>query len=140
MRLKHDVNVTGKVICSKHCSAWSLLQQSSVQSKISKFHSGFVGLQGVYMCHLLGEIPWHDCQDDFCRHPLLQRQAQSKDILPEMYVASFFQSLPRIPSELDIIVVRKEGANQTHRDFHVRGGVVHQALHHEMCVIINTTA
>ena len=43
-------------------------------------------------------------------------------------VASFAQSLPRLPSELDVIVVRKEGANQTHHDFRVRRGVVHQAL------------
>ena len=38
-------------------------------------------------------------------------------------VASFAQSLPRLPSELDVIVVRKEGANQTHHDFRVRRGV-----------------
>ena len=43
-------------------------------------------------------------------------------------VASFVQSLPRLPSDLDIIVVRKEGANQTHRDFRVRRGVVQRAL------------
>ena len=34
-------------------------------------------------------------------------------------VASFVQSLPRLPSELDVIVVRKEGA---------RRAVVHRAL------------
>ena len=43
-------------------------------------------------------------------------------------VASFVQSLPRLPSELDVIVVRKEGANQSHRDFRVRRTVVHRAL------------
>ena len=43
-------------------------------------------------------------------------------------VASFVQSLPRLPSELDVIVVRKEGANQSHRDFRVRRAVVHRAL------------
>ena len=42
-------------------------------------------------------------------------------------VASFVQSLPRLPSELDVIVVR-EGANQSHRDFRVRRAVVHRAL------------
>ena len=42
-------------------------------------------------------------------------------------VASFVQSLPRLPSELDVIVVRK-GANQSHRDFRVRRAVVHRAL------------
>ena len=43
-------------------------------------------------------------------------------------VTSFAQSLPRLPSGLDVIVVRKEGANQTHRDFRVRRGVVLRAL------------
>ena len=43
-------------------------------------------------------------------------------------VASFATSLPRLPSELDIVVVRKEGANQSHRDFRVRRSVVHRAL------------
>ena len=43
-------------------------------------------------------------------------------------VASFVQSLPRLPSELDVIVVRKEGANKSHRDFRVRRAVVHRAL------------
>ena len=43
-------------------------------------------------------------------------------------VASFATSLPRLPSELDVIVVRKEGANQSHHDFHVRRSVVHRAL------------
>ena len=43
-------------------------------------------------------------------------------------VTSFASSLPRVPSELDIVVVRKEGANQSHRDFRVRRAVVHQAL------------
>ena len=44
-------------------------------------------------------------------------------------IASFIRSLPRLPSGLglhvDVIVVRKEGANQNHRDFRVRYGVVH---------------
>ena len=35
-------------------------------------------------------------------------------------VASFTNSLPRLPSELDIIIVRKEGASNSHRDFRVR--------------------
>ena len=36
-------------------------------------------------------------------------------------VASFANSLPRLPSELDIIVVRKEGAANTHHDFRQEG-------------------
>ena len=41
---------------------------------------------------------------------------------------SFATSLPRLPSELDIVIVRKEGANQSHRDFRVRRSVVYHAL------------
>ena len=53
-------------------------------------------------------------------------------------VTSFASSLPRLPSELDVTVVRKEGASQSHRDFPVRRGVVHQALqwlvtHNQYC-------
>ena len=40
-------------------------------------------------------------------------------------VVSFTQRLPRVPSELDVIVVRKEGLNESHRDFRVRRSVVH---------------
>ena len=43
-------------------------------------------------------------------------------------VASFASSLPRLPSELDVIVVKKEGANQSHHGFRVRRGVVHKVL------------
>ena len=43
-------------------------------------------------------------------------------------VASFANSLPRLPSELDVIVVRKEGAAQSHRDFCVRRSRVLSAL------------
>ena len=43
-------------------------------------------------------------------------------------VASFVNSLPRLPSEPDVIMVRKEGPVQSHRDFHVRRSVVLSAL------------
>ena len=43
-------------------------------------------------------------------------------------VASFANSLPRLPSELDVIIVRKEGAANSHRDFRVRRAVVLCAL------------
>ena len=43
-------------------------------------------------------------------------------------VASFVNSLPRLPGELDVIVVRKEGASDSHRDFRVRKSVVLVAL------------
>ena len=43
-------------------------------------------------------------------------------------VASFADSLPRLPCELDIIMVWKEGAANTHHDFRVMRGVVLHAL------------
>ena len=43
-------------------------------------------------------------------------------------VACFANSLPRLPSELDIIVIRKEGADNSHHDFRVRKTVVLCAL------------
>ena len=54
-------------------------------------------------------------------------------------VASFANSLPRLPSELDIIVVRKEGAANTHYDFRVRRGVVIHTLYY-LNVHINVDA
>ena len=43
-------------------------------------------------------------------------------------VATFANSLPRLPSELDVIIVRKEGAAYTHCDFRVRRSTVLGAL------------
>ena len=43
-------------------------------------------------------------------------------------VASFANCFPRLPSELDVIIVRKEGANNSHRDFRVRRAAVLHAL------------
>ena len=43
-------------------------------------------------------------------------------------VSTFANSLPRLPSELDVIIVRKEGASNSHRDFRVRKAVVLHAL------------
>ena len=40
----------------------------------------------------------------------------------------FTTSLPRLPSELDVIIVRKKGSNNTHCDFRVRRMVVQRAL------------
>ena len=40
---------------------------------------------------------------------------------------SFALSLPRLPSELDVLVVRKI-VNSSHQDFHVRRSIVQQAL------------
>ena len=35
-------------------------------------------------------------------------------------VASFVRSLPRVPSQLDLVVVRREGAAGSHKNFKVR--------------------
>ena len=43
-------------------------------------------------------------------------------------VASFVNTLPRLPNELDVIVVRKEGDTESHHDFRVRRSVVLRAL------------
>ena len=43
-------------------------------------------------------------------------------------VASFVRSLPRMPSQLDVVVVRREGAAGSHKDFKVRRSRVLQAL------------
>ena len=57
-------------------------------------------------------------------------------------VASFANSLPRLPSEVDVIIVRK-GASNSHRDFPVRRAVVLHALqwlvankkyYHNVCI------
>ena len=42
-------------------------------------------------------------------------------------VISFAHRLPRLPSDLDVLVVRKEN-DQSHRDFRVRRAVVQKAL------------
>ena len=43
-------------------------------------------------------------------------------------IITFAISLPRLPSELDILLVRKQGSDNTHRDFRVRQSVVLRAL------------
>ena len=43
-------------------------------------------------------------------------------------VTAFATSLPRYRSELDIVLVRREGAANSHRDFRVRKSVVLRAL------------
>ena len=43
-------------------------------------------------------------------------------------ITTFATSLPRLPKELDILTVRKDGSDSTHRDFRVRKAVVLKAL------------
>ena len=43
-------------------------------------------------------------------------------------IMTFATSLPRLPKELDILTVRKDGSDSTHRDFRVRKAVVLKAL------------
>ena len=45
-------------------------------------------------------------------------------ILPQD-VVSFANSLLQLPSDLDIIVIRKEGASQSHCDFHIRKSLLY---------------
>ena len=43
-------------------------------------------------------------------------------------ITTFASSLTRLPAELDVIFVRKEGSHNSHRDFRVRKSVVQRAL------------
>ena len=43
-------------------------------------------------------------------------------------ITTFATSLPRLPQELDILIVRKKGSDNSHRDFKVRKTVVLNAL------------
>ena len=43
-------------------------------------------------------------------------------------VTSFVNELPRCPATLDVVIVRREGTDETHRDFQVRRAVVLRAL------------
>ena len=43
-------------------------------------------------------------------------------------ITTFVSRLPRLPSELDILLVRKEGSDNTHCDFRVRKLVVLRAI------------
>ena len=44
-------------------------------------------------------------------------------------VSSIATKLPRLPNDLDILIITKEGQNASHKDFHVRRHKVQQALH-----------
>ena len=52
-------------------------------------------------------------------------------------VKSFVTSLPRLPSEINVLVVRQE-REQTHRDFHVRRRVVEETQKYLM--LLNCTS
>jgi len=43
-------------------------------------------------------------------------------------VTSFVNNLPRCPATLDIIIVRREGVDQSHRDFRAHRSVVLTAI------------
>ena len=55
-------------------------------------------------------------------------------------IGSFASSLPRHPSHLDVVVVRREGGSQTHHDFRVRRSAVLSALHWLTTATITTSA
>ena len=63
-----------------------------------------------------------------CRLPHGQYAYSGHVINLPQDVASFANTLPRLPSQLDVIVVRKEGAAESHHDFRVRRSVVLCAL------------
>ena len=43
-------------------------------------------------------------------------------------ISTFVTSLPRLPSDIDVILVRKEGASGSHKDFRVRRSRILGAL------------
>ena len=43
-------------------------------------------------------------------------------------MVSFASNLPQKPSELDVVLVKKEGVKHFHKDFQVRRHVVHTAM------------
>ena len=43
-------------------------------------------------------------------------------------VSTFVTSLPRLPRDIDVILVRKDGASQTHKDFRVHRSKILMAL------------
>ena len=53
------------------------------------------------------------------RLPLGQYGYSAHVINLSQEVSSFVTSLPRLPSDIDVILVRKEGASETHEDFRV---------------------
>ena len=66
------------------------------------------------------------CQSTGCHMASTAIVGMSSIRLPQD-VVSFATSLPRLPCELDVLVVRKEG-DQSHRDFRFRRAVVEWAL------------
>ena len=61
------------------------------------------------------------------RLPLGQYGYTGHVINPPQDVVTFARSLPRLPRNVDVLIVRKD-SEQYHRDFRVRRSVVQEAL------------
>ena len=86
--------------------------QPAVHQKMRAFHSAMAATR----FHR-----WGTCLENFPNVSLISY------CKPPQHVLSFVTSLPRLPSEIDVLVVRKE-KYQAHQNFRVRRRVVQQAL------------
>ena len=121
-------------------SLFPMFKQPSVRAKMHKFHAHVVALDVSRCIHFPFFTVFNTgggnvnicCATDhvslYYRLPHGQYGYSGHVINLPHYVGSFGNSLLRLPSELDIIVVRKEGAAQSHRDFRVRRSVVLRVL------------
>ena len=94
---------------------------------VSKWYPYQISLQGLTQVEemlISGVLPVMS----LCRLPHGQYAYSGHVINLPQDVASFANTLPRLPSQLDVIVVRKEGAAESHHDFCVRRSVVFCAL------------
>ena len=94
---------------------------------VSKWHPYQISLQGLTQVEemlISGVLPIMSLY----RLPHGQYAYSGHVINLPQDVASFANTLPRLPSQLDVIVVRKEVAAESHHEFHVRRSVVLCAL------------
>ena len=107
---KHATTATGVCVCLVH--AWCLfcIQLQGLTQVEEMLISAIMPIMSLY------------------RLPLGQYGYSGHVINLPQDVLSFAHTLPRLPAELDVIIVRKEGAAESHRDFRVRRSVVLAAL------------
>ena len=107
---KHATTATGVYVCLVH--AWCLfcIQLQGLTQVEEMLISAIMPIMSLY------------------RLPLGQYGYSGHVINLPQDVLSFAHTLPRLPAELDVIIVRKEGAAESHRDFRVRRSVVLAAL------------
>ena len=93
----------------------------------------------IEMYHMLEALPSLQLSYQFLQfctsgHSVYTRAVFYSINLPQdigSFVTSVYQT---VTSELDVIVVRKEGATQSHCDFHVKGSIMLSAL---QCMVAN---